>query len=84
MSLPYDPQDIDDDFANLWGDNTMFDPASLGNLDSSRDLLQSVKLEKTQPGIYPQPLDFLSTTSTHNIGQRGGSLGFDPLSNWVP
>lgn len=91
MSLPYDPQNIhDDDFTNMWRDNTntIFDPADLGSLDPNRDSPQSATLEEAQSvSVYSKPLDFISPASTHNVDatiQRGSSLGFDHLSNWVP
>ncbi|KAL9485203.1 hypothetical protein ACSS6W_003992 [Trichoderma asperelloides] len=91
MSLPYDPQNIDDDdFTNSWRDNTdtIFDPADLGSLDPNRDSPQSATLEETQSvSVYSKPLDFISPASTHNVDatiQRGSNLGFDHLSNWVP
>ncbi|PTB46182.1 hypothetical protein M441DRAFT_444745 [Trichoderma asperellum CBS 433.97] len=91
MSLPYDPQNIhDEDFTNMWRDNTntIFDPADLGSLDPNRDSPQSATLEEAQSvSVYSKPLDFISPASTHNVDatiQRGSSLGFDHLSNWVP
>lgn len=86
MSTPYDPQNIDDDYTNLWAGSTTFDTASFSNLDSSRYLPQSIKSDVAHLGIHLQPLDLLSTTSTHNIDltlQRNSRLGFDPLSDWA-
>ncbi|UKZ63711.1 uncharacterized protein TrAtP1_004937 [Trichoderma atroviride] len=88
MSLYYDPQLSEEDLTHTWGTNTIINPASLGTLDSSRIPLQHMhtKSERTQPGTYLQPTEFLPVTSTHNVGptfQRGSSIGFDPSSSYV-
>ncbi|KAK1249804.1 hypothetical protein MKX08_009807 [Trichoderma sp. CBMAI-0020] len=88
MSLYYNHQTFEDDLTHTWGTNTIIDPASLGNLDPSGIPPQHtyIKSERTQPGTYLQPTEYLPVTSTHNVEptfQRGSSLGFDPSSSYV-